>query len=165
MMIEENSRIQNVVLIGMWPFYFPSKYDNKEPSSTTKPAVEALSATLDWLLKANRQAIVLGPVASYPVSVPLVTGTEMVTGRELLPHRNLEAQISKNHLFFETMSTFSDQPLVTLIDPLPWMCPGICLVNQKESSLYTDEHHLTVEGALLFKPQLQERLEKPLLSR
>lgn len=121
----------------------------------------SLSHTLAWLRNAGRRVVLIGPVPVYDKSVPLALAVGMATQRQLL-HSTFADQILKNVPFFEVVDALDASRSLTFLNPIQWFCANHeCITTKENKSLYRDDHHLSVDGALAFAHLLAQGLTLP----
>ncbi len=154
---------RTVVMAGFWSTYFrgggpieflPAGHDGPPVSRGIPGATAALQGTLERLLADGRAVVLIGPVPSYPRSVPAAIAMERALGRPLLD-RSLESQEERHAPFAEALAQLGPRESLYVIHPFKWLCEdGECRVLDADESLYRDGHHLNARGAELLAPRL-----------
>lgn len=158
--------ISTVVMAGFWSQYFRSESTlSAVREGVTLDGVAAaqiaLSDSLSWLQNNRRRVVLIGPVPVYDKNVPLSLAVGIATQRQLL-HSTLADQMHKSSAFFEVVEAAGTSPNLTFLNPLQWLCGNHhCALIRNGESLYRDDDHLSVSGALAFADLLAQGLALP----
>ena len=157
-----NPGIKTVVLSAFWSTYFRDDGPLSEPgdgeATPADPDVlaRALMVTIAWLREQQRDVVVIGPVPAYEQSIPLALALEKVFGVNAVD-ASAAAQHAKHAPFVEAIAEAqrSEGPgNLHYLDPIAWLCQRRCALSRSGVSLYRDEHHLSLDGAMLLKDRL-----------
>jgi peptidoglycan/LPS O-acetylase OafA/YrhL len=174
-LLQANRRVQVVVLAGRWTDGFQRDVENKRwlisdlqhpqeiPTSETSKAIftRALSASIQALQEAGKQVIVLEDVPNFdfdplsrvrtakiPLRHALATwmGADEANDSGVGALRETDSATAANQQLKRTLDSLHDVPLIELA---PEFCPsgGQCAYRKKEQLFYSDDQHLTAEGA------------------
>jgi len=117
--------------------------------------------TLCTLAK-KRPVYVLKPIPEVGFDVPKKLAREAILGLPFTTAGNSLADYYKTNAFvLELMQAAKQQCGVTLLDPVPYLCPqGHCLASSAGKPFYFDDNHLTEYGNKVLLPLFQEQLFK-----
>jgi len=167
------NHIMNVLLVTRWDMYAMG-WEKGSIETTREPAIsfftedgrllthkEAFSAAFSNTIRAL-QALgvkiwIFEQVPPQLVHVPSALAKAVYFGRDLKtlkrPYQDIK---NRRHFVDEVFSEFRDTPSVFFIDPTIKFCPQKldCLIESNGHSLYMDNGHLSVYGALWSKDML-----------
>jgi hypothetical protein len=168
----ESRHPQDVFLASRWSLYdhgwlthgrlatnthfLASKGDRPANATTSRAALEkALPQTVAALLTHAQVTIVeTTPVLKLeaPDIALLPQGAQARYLPSLSGHQDFET-------FASTLFTrLPRHPGLHLLDPATRLCMDVCDFQRKGALLYTDDNHLSAQGALLFVPDIEARL-------
>jgi len=155
-----SNHISNVVLVARWYGYVTADLSGGRPSSVTR-IHRGLIETIDVLQRTGANIWIMKQVPQ-----PYITRPPMALAVAVMRHRNpetlgisLDEQRENSQMYnpiFEGLTAMD--PHVTVLDPtyLFVNSHNICRLEKDGKSLYVDNIHLTVTGAMelcpLFKP-------------
>ncbi|MDP1872157.1 MAG: acyltransferase family protein [Gallionella sp.] len=153
--LQLHPEITTVIMSAKWSTYFSKEGGlvltrGARDIYAAAAAREALVTTLKWLKNNGKQVVLVGPVPIYEKSVPLALGLEAATHRELL-HSTADEQRRKHAPFFEVIQTIQPSTSFHFLDPIEWICNDQCVSTKNGHSLYRDDNHLNVIGAMAYK--------------
>ena len=112
--ISSNTETSQVIISGYWPAYFqhadelPIKVKgikkNNEPHSIPHYGV---ANTINWIMKMNKQVILIGPVPVYDKSVPILALNEL--NKKDYLKTNYDNQLIKSGSFNEIVDNYNDK--------------------------------------------------------
>ncbi|MCP3928802.1 MAG: acyltransferase [Bacteroidetes bacterium] len=176
MQLIEKENIEIVLLAGRWAHFFPMT-DSLNPeqylldATTNKPSDETTTkifkenflSMISTLTDQGVEVIILGqvpfftknpaecylieetPIKNFIVDNPIPSIDVCSTAK-----REINMQLAGSLEFFLELHTIED---VTFFDPVPYFCDETdCRGMQKNKILYSDSHHLNVEGAKFLAP-------------
>lgn len=146
--IERHPEVDTVVLAAYWLAYV--RPDGLLETADLKGAAatnEALSLTLNYFLNKKIHVVLLGPVPTFEKNVPHDLATSMMHGREPQASNKVQ-EYQRNANYFDATNAFKGREGITLLDPIDWLCKPQCKTHDDGISLYRDDDHLSVEGAL-----------------
>jgi len=158
-------QVRHVILAAKWGSYL---------SPTEIPRLRrGLTDTVAALQDTDTQIWVMKQVPEYPWSVPRALTLAVIRGQNPddlgLPLREQLVASQRRDQIFDGISA----PRLTVLDPTPWFLDASsrCRVAQNGRSLYYDDHHLSIAGAMLLRPLFEpifesaDRLEKSPVAR
>ena len=158
--------IKTVVMAAFWSTYFRQGGPLTQAGAGMGTAVSGMAAaqsslgtTLQWLGQGKRQVLLIGPVPLPDKDVPLALALNELTGRGLV-RSTANRQRELHEEFLDVAKAARPASGFQFADPIAWLCTHECLWAQGEVSLYRDEHHLSIAGAMALKPHLALTLDK-----
>lgn len=116
-----------------------------------------MAKLFQWANSNNVKIHVIGPVPTYSISVPMFLYNELHnsnTSDIRLDKSKFQEQIFPGYTQLRTDS--SNLNNVFFYEPEQYLCTPICMLSQQDEVLYYDPHHLTLTGARLLNPIVQE---------
>jgi hypothetical protein len=160
--IKKHSQVKLVVIAANWGFYLePSKIRPIEP--TLRPVNEhdllalALAQTVQSLMDRGIAVSILGPVPTYSHDVPF----ELARRRE---HLGVAYPLDNPSVseFATTLKAVIESHGGRYVDVAAAMCNrGRCETERDGRSIYRDDHHLSVSGALAYASLVKEAITPP----
>ena len=78
-----------------------------------------------------------------------------------IPNITKEEYLQQRHFTDNIFSTLEQNPLINILDPINIFCPtDICKMYDNDHALYTDDNHISHEGALSLYPLLYPIFQK-----
>ena len=156
--------IKTVVMSAFWSTYFRQGGPLAQERTGMTTAASGMAAaqgslrdTLQWLAQSNREVLLIGPVPVPGKDVPLALALNELTGHSL-ERSTANEQRALHQGFFSVVKAVRPASGFQFADPISWLCADECLWAQGGMSLYRDEHHLSIAGAMALAPQLALQL-------
>jgi peptidoglycan/LPS O-acetylase OafA/YrhL len=166
----ERENIHVVILISRWSLYIYGNEHAQEAqrwlpdpiiSAANGPDVSAtdldgkkrifesgVSQTLEWLLTRGIRTWIVDEVPLQSVDVPNYLARMASTGK--MPLGRLRSEIEAREAFVRGIFERYSNKIAGQIDPVTVLCPANemrCRIEERNSSLYADNNHLSVFGA------------------
>ena len=162
--ILENPGLTTVILDGRWGLYGSgTRYSGEDGASVylTDHQTEAVSyaenaavfarglaRTVDALVQAGKQVILVGPIPEIGFHVPRLLAIAQAWGRQPPPSPTEATFLERQAVFFEVAAELADRDGLTIVLPHALLCAGgSCRIADKGRSLYFDDDHLSTIGA------------------
>jgi peptidoglycan/LPS O-acetylase OafA/YrhL len=140
--------IQNVILVALWRGYGLEE----DGENFTR----ALVTTVEQLGSAGVKVWIMLEAPSHDVDVPRALARASLAGIDV---STLGVSIAeqKEKLEYQRLIFAGVGPDLNLLDPLDYIAGenGHCLVAEGGKSLYSDNHHLSVQGAMKIAPMFE----------
>jgi peptidoglycan/LPS O-acetylase OafA/YrhL len=149
--------VNEILSLGRVDTHFVTQEADGQPDrETSRQAVaQTLAPTLDWLLGLAPVVVIESPpdlLAEVKRALPL----NQEYRPTLAAHQENQQLISR--LFAETQP---GRPQLAFLDPAEKLCAtGRCVAILDEKVVYLDDHHVTAQGALLFRDELVAALDE-----
>lgn len=158
--LKDDPRIETVVLAGFWSKYFADSNialvaaDGR--TGNAEVAGAALRTTVQALRAAGKRVVLMGPVPTYPVDIPLEIARIDLGGTP--PDTTTKTAVrAANAAFYSTATALSVEG-VSFVDPAEWLCDPDCALVAGGNLLYRDSNHLSPRGAALFSSSIREHV-------
>jgi len=162
--LEENKEnIEMVFLVSRWGIYEKGWFKNgrfqqqnthflsdketksKNASDSSKVLQKAIIRTVEKISGTlNIPTVILKPIPVLQSNISIFT-----------PNITKEEYLQQRHFTDNIFSTLEQNPLINILDPINIFCPtDICKMYDNDHALYTDDNHISHEGALSLYPLL-----------
>jgi hypothetical protein len=166
--IVDTPSITTAVLLGRWSYVLEGEVDRNRSTGrfsdeSGKQLNDAgqrrlfsdrLRATINRLLEAGKQVVLVYPTPEYARPVPRMLAKMMEHGRSPAELTLPLADHKARHAFVaELFDSLSDSPNLIRVRPAQTLCPeGKCRTYAEGKPLYKDADHLTIWGARKLLP-------------
>ena len=163
--ILNNENIDNIIISGYWPAYLrkdtilPMRVSDISERADHEIAQLGFTKTIEWMLSLDKMVTMIGPVAVYDESVPLLLALNELFERDYL-ESNYDEQIKKSLNLNKIVSSFKNDKNFYYIDALEWLCNPECKTKNNNLPIYFDSNHLNVSGAKLYKDEFVKIFNK-----
>lgn len=168
----KNKKITDVLLVCRWSYYAlgvpssgstPTLVNPLHPELPPKVVFKTqFNETIKQLKEAGVQVWIMKQVPLQDTSAPEALANALRFGYNMnalgIPKtQHIQRQSFVNEIF----ESLVDES-IHVIDPLPYLSsnPDVCNIEKNGKSLYRDENHLSIYGALQLKPLIAPILEK-----
>ncbi|MEX2359689.1 MAG: acyltransferase family protein [Gammaproteobacteria bacterium] len=157
--LEHSSEIKTVIMVARWAGSLNNLQrggaDDIDGDTGNQVFRDSLRRTIDVLLQAGKEVVIVAPVPSVAVEGPKRLVRAKMRGRSGPEPVTFDEFKDQNA---EAFSAFEDvvPSIVRVIHPSDMLCDEtICAIARAGIPLYYDSHHLTVEGSRFLAPLFQ----------
>jgi len=144
--------VRSVVLVARWEAYCHN--------ATFETS---LTATVTLLARSGIRVLIMRQVPRHVLDVPQLLAKAVIAGRNV---RNIGIPFSehrkRNRMIDAIFDRLAERCNVTILDPAPYFVDenGLCRAEFDGQSMYFDDDHLSVAGAMRLKPMFEEALRE-----